>query len=455
MAEFITNMYEEVLPSQTIRRETAKIFEHRLATDSVIKVFDSSPYLYCLSYKGYQAFPRSLLHHRDKTRLFLLKAARASRVFLPGESKQGLAGDAPAVDGSCDIQERRPIMPAASVGRHYWPPVSKQLDIQAGPFQDSPGPYFSWYSFPSLALLKDATNSIGNEVGVQELALAIGISPRLLTSFIHAPKNHYRTFEIGKRGGGKRCIKAPRVFLKTVQYWLLDYVLYSLPVHKQCHSYQRKKSILTNALPHVRKKYVANIDIENFFGSVSTKSISNILSENGFEKRTSNIVARLVTESNCLPQGVPTSPLLSNSYLYKFDNFASGFCDNLGVSYSRYSDDITMSGNNKNKIGQVIRALRKELRRYGLKLNEPKTRIASRGGQQRVTGVVVNESAAPPRKLRRKVRAMFHNASLNLGEYSSKLPQLKGYLSYLSSFPSLSSSDQIKKYDALIQNMRS
>ena len=151
---------------------------------------------------------------------------------------------------------------------------------------------------------------------ISQLALAIGVSPRLLTSFTHKPENHYRTFKIGKKGGGEREISSPRFFLKTVQYWIKSYILCHVKIHESCHAYLRGKSIISNAEGHVGKKFVANIDIENFFGNITRDHVFRLLKKNDVGEKLSGSVAGLVTLDGCLPQGAPTSPDISNAFLY-------------------------------------------------------------------------------------------------------------------------------------------
>jgi hypothetical protein len=94
------------------------------------------------------------------------------------------------------------------------------------------------------------------------------------------------------------------------------------------------------------------------------------------------------------------------------------------------------------------------LSNQGLRVNDAKTRIASRGGQQRVTGVVVNVKPQPPREMRRRVRAMFHQAERYPRKFKKKTAELRGYLSYLSSYPALSDSVELKKYGAVLEKLK-
>jgi retron-type reverse transcriptase len=239
-----------------------------------------------------------------------------------------------------------------------------------------------------------------------------------------------------------------------VQYWLLDYFLWRLPVHESCHSYQKERSILTNASLHVARAYVSNIDIENFFGSIDANMVREMLNRHGFGRQFSHAISRLVTLANGLPQGAPTSPVISNSFLYEFDKALTHFAAANRLVYTRYADDITISGEERKAVIKAIKYAEKLLRELGLRLNDKKTRIASQGGQQKVTGLVVNTKPQPPRKLRRRIRAMFHQADLKPEQHKDRKSKLQGYLSYLQSFPALENSDELKAYKRVIRKLK-
>ena len=454
---FISNIYPNI-PSSSL--PSIKDVEYNLkqwTKDGVVMlVRESAPYLYSLTYKGSMRLSVKIRRNRDKTRLFLLKKARSYILRISGEEVQELAGVSPAEDDSSILQDARPIpLTVARAGQRYWPRVSKQLKLTAGPDITSPDIYFTLCSFPSVKTLRSASlkTTEDNDLSIYDIAIAIGISPRLLTSFIHATHKHYRSFQIGKRGGGTRIINSPRVFIKVVQYWVLDYLLHSLKIHPSCQSYQKGKSILSNASSHVGKQYVANMDIVDFFGSIKTENVNHLLKENSFGDQLSMFIARLVTYNNALPQGAPTSPIISNSYLFKFDQVASKISNELELAYTRYADDITVSGNFLSDIKKCINKLTLLLNTYGLQLNDKKTRIATKGGQQRVTGLVVNVQAAPPRLFRRKIRAMFHNADINPEQYNSRIAELNGYLSYLQSFPHIKDKEEIARYKKITKKL--
>lgn len=279
------------------------------------------------------------------------------------------------------------------------------------------------------------------------------MSPRLLTSFVHKPENHYRTFRIGKKGGGSREISSPRFFLKSIQYWIKSYILSQFNAHNACHSYRIGKSIITNANEHARKSYVGNVDIEDFFGSVDKKMVFECLRKHGYGSELSRSIAGLVTFNNSLPQGAPTSPEISNAILFDFDERLFAAASDVGVTYTRYADDITLSGGSKQVVAQLIRECEEGLKAHGMRLNSKKTRIASIRSSQVVTGLVVNEKVQPSRAYRKRIRAIFHQAGINPSQYVGRLKQLQGYYSYLSAFDSLKDSKQLREYREVIRKL--
>jgi RNA-directed DNA polymerase len=172
----------------------------------------------------------------------------------------------------------------------------------------------------------------------------------------------------------------------------------------------------------------------------------------GFKQREAKLISRLSCKDGVLPQGAPTSPVITNSLLLRFDEQMAAFAAQRDIDYSRYADDITFSGRNRSAIKEAITTAKHVLtEEYGLKLNHAKTRIASSYGQQRVTGVVVNTSAMPPRELRRRVRAMFYNAGQASSISQKKIEQLRGYIAFLKMFPALADSSVVGSCEHQLQ----
>lgn len=412
-----------------------------------------NPDLFSLTERGNQALTRRHRQARDKLRLYLLKDARALKLRLSrGANADGSGGVPPSLDQRLAIKGAAANMIGRSVppGQSYWPLLSMQFSEETGASQvprDIPAlPLLSFASRKQLAI------ALGYEdlplpMDYRSLGLMLGVSPRLISQIAYSPERHYRSFVIKKKSGGERNIESPRTFLKVIQYFLNDYIMCGLPVSDRVFSYRRGIGISENAAIHIGQNYVGNIDIKDFFGSITRDSLRHFLESNGFDPTLAEIASRITTKDEKLPQGAPSSPALSNSYLHKFDDKFAVECEHRGLKYSRYADDITISGASQVRIREAIGVAADMLDKYyGFKLNVDKTRIASAEQQQRVTGLIVNEGVRPPRIWRRKVRAEFHNAEI-LGVVDRKtFNRLSGCLSYLTGFESLHDSGEIKSY---------
>lgn len=418
------------------------------------------PDLFSLTLLGNQYLSETQRKSRDKARIYLLREAYKGRLTMSSEvDATGLDGAAPSTDArpiekGTEANKLGPVVPS---GQAYWPRFSRQLSDETGPSQTSRDTFLPFLSFATAEQIGVACRSEpdSSSITFSVLGAMLGISPKLIQQIARRPARHYRSFELAKRGGGVRPIESPRVFLKVIQRFLLDYILHGLPVSDRVFSFRPGTSIADNASNHVAKDYVAAIDIENFFGSITREQVFAHLRASDFSDRSAVLISALVTKDNVLPQGAATSPAISNSLLFEFDHRMSRLTEKLGITYTRYADDISVSGSDKATIEKVIEVAGAELLRdYGLRLNTKKTRISSKYGQQKVTGLVVNEKVWPPRQFRRQVRAAFHNAEREHHVSEDQLRKLSGYLSYLSSFDAMRGSADLDRYQQIIRDLR-
>ena len=418
------------------------------------------PDLFSLTMLGNQYLTEAQRKSRDKARIYLLRETYNGRLAMSREvDATGLGGAAPSTDARPIIEgtEANKLGPVVPSGQAYWPRFSRQLSNQTGPSPASRDNFLPFLSFATTDQIGVACQSEadGTSITFPVLGAMLGISPKLIQQIARRPDRHYRSFDLPKRGGGVRPIESPRVFLKVIQRFLLDYILQVLPVSDRVFSFRPGVSIADNASNHVAKDYVANIDIENFFGSISRDQVFALLRASNFSDRSAVLISALVTKDEVLPQGAATSPAISNSLLFDFDARMSRLTEKVGLTYTRYADDISISGGDKATIEKVIKVAGEELLRdFGLRLNEKKTRISSRHGQQKVTGLVVNEKVWPTRAFRRQVRAAFHNAERDQRVSEDRLRKLSGYLSYLSSFDAMRGSADLERYHRIIRNVR-
>ena len=418
------------------------------------------PDIFSLTSKGNRFLPRKHRLARDKARIYLLKKARDDRIIVSQEGfATGLGGVAPSPDERPNIKETETnkCVPSVPNGQTYWPRFSKQLIYKTGRSQPSCDiPYLPLISFADEKQLCVAAgiNFDERKLNFTAIGLILGISPKLISQIYRKPERHYRHFTLRKKGGGERPIESPKVFLKVIQQFLNDYILARLPLHNCVHSYRSGHSIISNASLHAGRQFVANIDIQDFFGSVTLAQVKKHLVDAKFDEDAAEIIGGICCKDEALPQGAPTSPTISNSILFDLDENMHKYCKDSELVYSRYADDITISGDNRDLINQAISKARNLLKEnYELSLNEQKTRIASRHGQQRVTGVVINDGMRPPRDFRRSIRAAFHNAS-KLETVDRKFAaKLQGYISYLMAFPDIRKSKSLKKYQQILKSL--
>ncbi|OAI47943.1 DNA polymerase [Planctomycetaceae bacterium SCGC AG-212-F19] len=267
-----------------------------------------------------------------------------------------------------------------------------------------------------------------------DLAQALGLPiPKLRWLAFHtevASRVHYVCFTVPKKSGGTRLLSAPHRTLAAAQQWIFANIVGKLPVEPPAHGFTPGRSILTNAQPHVGKNVVVNLDLEGFFPSITFPRIRSVFFRLGYSPAVATILALLCTECprkqvtyngkiyhvalgpRGLPQGACTSPGLSNQATRRLDKRLAGLAKKLGLTYTRYADDITFSGNEelKDKVGYLMARIRHIAEAEGFAINENKSRVLRRNAAQTVTGIVVNDRPGVSRKDLRRLRAILHRA---------------------------------------------
>lgn len=270
-------------------------------------------------------------------------------------------------------------------------------------------------------------------------------------------RSHYHTFEIPKKSGGTRKISAPKPKMKSLQNWVLNHILNQIPIGDYAHGFIKQRSILTNAQPHVGKDIVINADLKDFFPSIDFKRVKGLFQTLGYSEQMATLFALICTQAETevaemdgvtyyiqkgnriLPQGSPASPAISNLIAYKLDKKLKGLADKLNFTYTRYADDLSFStsSDNKENITKLLRFLRDIVKAEGLTLHPEKTHIMRNGGQQKVTGIVVNEKLNVERAQLRKFRALLHNIETNgwkgqkWGQAKNVLYSIEGYIHFV------------------------
>jgi retron-type reverse transcriptase len=267
---------------------------------------------------------------------------------------------------------------------------------------------------------------------------------------------HYNRFTIPKRTGGERTISAPRRRLKRLQHWILEKILAPLPLAPQAHGFVPGRSTVSNALPHLASAIVINVDLRDFFPTVTYRRIKGLFRKLGYSEEVATVLGLLCSEPEIvetqldgityyvtrsdrrLPQGAPTSPAITNALCRRLDKRIAGWAAKHAMTFTRYADDLTLSTKDPAaKVGAVLKFLRKVVVEEGFAVHPDKIRIVRRGGRQEVTGVVVNEKPGVVRAELRRFRALLYQiekdgpAGKKWGAGGDVLAAALGYASYV------------------------
>ena len=216
-------------------------------------------------------------------------------------------------------------------------------------------------------------------------------------------EKNYKIYKIKKRNGKYRTIYEPNSILKQIQKQILINILNNKSISKYAKAYHKGIQLKDNAIFHINKEIILKLDIENFFENISFLDIYNsCFPIEYFPKSVGMILTYLCTYNNHLTQGSPTSPYISNLVMKEFDEELGNWCNLRNISYTRYSDDMTFSG--QFNPSELIVKVRKMLYKLGLSLNNDKIRIIHKSSRQNVTGIVVNEKMQVNIKYRNKIR---------------------------------------------------
>ena len=212
--------------------------------------------------------------------------------------------------------------------------------------------------------------------------------------------NYYSTLQIPKKKGGNRKLLIPAMSLRLIQKWILKNILNNIPISDYANGFYKKRSIVTNAEKHIGKNCIINLDLKDFFPSITLEQVFRIFYYYGYTKEISYLLARLCTYNKALPQGSPASPYISNIVCLKLDKRLSKLAITYKANYTRYADDITFSGDYG--IEKIINIAKDIIKEEGFKINNNKTRIAYKHERQEVTGLIISKNKISVKKKYKK-----------------------------------------------------
>lgn len=296
----------------------------------------------------------------------------------------------------------------------------------------------------TLLRLKAATSR-------SDIADILDIDLKNLTYLLYKQQDSekYTSFNINKKNGGVREISAPSKPLKSLQSktatllqnCLLDIEISTGNINSSSHGFRPEKSIFTNASRHRNKRFVLNLDLKDFFPTITFPRIRGFLIQDKYfslHKNIATILAQIACLDSKLPQGSPCSPVISNMIAGILDLHLSKLAKSNNCTYTRYADDITFSTNKRDfpkslafsdpqmphewKLGRQLLGL---IKKCGFCVNESKTRLQYKTSRQQVTGLVVNKKVNVPAEYRHLVRAYVHSL-VNTGAFTTKVATKTG-----------------------------
>jgi RNA-directed DNA polymerase len=225
-------------------------------------------------------------------------------------------------------------------------------------------------------------------------------------------------------------VSTPHKRLAHAQEWIHEQILMKLPTEEPAHGFVPGRSTVTNAMPHAGQDVVVNLDLEQFFPSISFARVRHFFLRVGYSGAVATLLALLTTECprvrvvysgtpyfvatgpRGLPQGACTSPAISNQIARKLDRRLLAIATKLEFRYTRYADDLTFSAaaGHREKVGYLIARIRHIAEDEGFIIQRTKTRVQRAEQRQVVTGLVVNSKPAVPRTLVRRIRSILHHA---------------------------------------------
>jgi RNA-directed DNA polymerase len=341
-----------------------------------------------------------------------------------------------------------------------------------------------------LALLKEATD-------LSEVARLLAFKPSSLAYLLYKLPDplKYTEFSIPKRHGGSRQISAPMGRIKVLQQHLsklLQDCLEELEQgsqhkHSSAHGFKRNRSIMTNAVEHRNRRFVFNSDIKDFFPSINFGRVRGFFIKDrqfALNPSVATVIAQIACHNNALPQGSPSSPVISNLIAHILDTHLVRLAEQVGCHYTRYADDLTFSTNkpdfpkaiaerssndaNKWVAGKSLLAI---VSKSGFALNGAKTRVQYCNSRQEVTGLVVNEKINVRSEYRHKLRALvfrlintgrfdftYQSVDISGNKTKNAIPasplQLKGMLAFVDSVDIAQRDDAIRRLDERHQDQQ-
>ncbi len=268
--------------------------------------------------------------------------------------------------------------------------------------------------------LRDEFFKLQNRADIAQL-LEVTIKQLNFHLYVLSPQKKYKVFSVPKKSGGTRQISAPSSPIKVIQRNLKQVLETIYNPKPSTQGFVVGRSIVSNARLHKKRRFVLNVDLENYFPTIHFGRVRGLFMGNPYclNDEVATVLAQICCYEGVLPQGAPTSPIISNMICARLDAKLQQLAKEHQCTYSRYADDITFSISRSrfptalarlSDIGQVEvgNELSLVIQENGFQVNSKKTRLQEKQQRQEVTGLTVNRYPNVQRRFIKKVRGMLY-----------------------------------------------
>ena len=277
---------------------------------------------------------------------------------------------------------------------------------------------------------------------IESILSAFPLSRQEVADLIRTAPSRYKVHEIKKRNGrGNRTISQPTAEIKIIQKFFEKKYISHLPVSSAAKAYRAGLGISDHASVHAKNRYLLKLDFKDFFPSIRAGDFINHLSKySNLENQDIKLLSRVFfwrpkgRRLLLLSIGAPSSPAISNTIMFEFDEQLIEYCDQFDIAYTRYADDLALSTNHPGTLAeahQFVLSLCQEIKSPNLILNREKTVFTSKKYHRQLTGLTLSNegNASIGRAKKREIRAMAHHYSIGKLR-PEELSKLRGWIAF-------------------------
>ncbi|MBR9813366.1 RNA-directed DNA polymerase [bacterium] len=262
------------------------------------------------------------------------------------------------------------------------------------------------------------------------LGTMLGVNAGIFRSMELRPHRYYRNFRLAS-GNKVRNIRAPKAGLKVVQRWIAHNLANAYVAPDHVYGFVSGRSHIDAAMQHVNASWVVSVDISDFFPSTPVSVVRSRLLSIGYQEVAANLITSLVTYEESLPQGAPTSPVLSNICFGPSDLKMAAIAEHYDARITRYADDIVFSGETGIPHADILVSVRDHFERTCWDINERKVRISQAPNRRKVHGLLVHGGSVRLTKgYRNRIRAYKHLLNTRSDIPQEDYHSIMGHVSY-------------------------